>query len=184
MNSEITNIFDSFLLKIDSYVYIIKMPNKKKCKVCNKIKLRSDFDLGISKKKYLSRCKSCVLSGHRVPLIRNKDEELLIRDKKEDEALLITKSKMCNHCKREKPEYRFKKNGGGYENICKRCHNKNERIRLKKIADQRVVITQKHCPICDELKNVLEFYPRHTIDGYSMFCKKCANELRELLVSL
>jgi hypothetical protein len=37
-------------------------------------------------------------------------------------------------------------------------------------------ITEKICRVCNEIKNVNEFYRKRTADGYRNECKKCIND--------
>lgn len=99
------------------------------------------------------------------------------------------KTKQCNYCHKEKSVEEFYKNSyslDGYSTYCKECQNiyyyknrekilENRRIRQEKL--NKIIVTEKYCPLCKQIKPASEFYKDNYIkDGLHYCCIDCQKQ--------
>lgn len=92
----------------------------------------------------------------------------------------ITKTKICNKCKQEKPVSEFAKDNNRRDklrSLCKSCDNKR---RAEYDHKCRQSITSKVCLHCKQEKSILEFSKDSgRKDKLQVWCKSCQNESRK-----
>lgn len=96
---------------------------------------------------------------------------------------IIREIKECRRCKQTKPSIGFglrKASRDGLKSYCRTCESKaalEYSRRVKRVAIQHpVVIENKNCRSCRELKSASEFYRvKGYKDGLTGSCKRCVN---------
>jgi hypothetical protein len=86
--------------------------------------------------------------------------------------------KRCTVCKEYKPTTEYGKksqNKDGLHIYCKPCNSlRNAQDRHRKISKPKIIITEKQCSSCNEIKSIDQFGTRvEAIDGFQIYCKEC-----------
>lgn len=89
------------------------------------------------------------------------------------------KTKICPHCKIEKPVSSFYNSSirkDGLSCYCISCSYESAKLSKEKRLAKRVVVSEKRCNCCGEIKPADQFYmDADKKDGLSTFCKVCKN---------
>lgn len=94
---------------------------------------------------------------------------------------------ICPVCKIEKEWdsinfYKDASRKNKLETYCKKCRNeKQKKSIIKCLNREKIIIIEKECSRCGELKKIKEYYKeKRTIDGYQVQCKECRKKQNNL----
>jgi very-short-patch-repair endonuclease len=145
---------------------VLNLDPEKPCNMCGLVKKLEEFNSALSHRdKRENVCTICR---------RKRQAEILVEQKNEMETKNITEIK-CNLCGEDKKLddfYNDKNSPTGHMRRCKICHINRLKV-LVEVKD-KIIITDKKCSCCKEVKSVLEFYKLlKSVDGYKIYCKDC-----------
>lgn len=110
----------------------------------------------------------------------------------------------CNHCGKTKTENNFyRRSDGSYQVWCKECRSaygssasnkgrrsesyarRKEEIRLRHLAQEKVLVTEKYCGICERTLSAEKFSKSiRTPDNLQTRCKECVAAYHKKYVSI
>ena len=145
------------------------MANKKKCRLCGKIKPIKEFRKSYKTESgYNSKCASC----------QDRYSEIL----KNSDALLEAGWGWCSKCNRWKPITEFDKRCDSKrqsQSACKRCISSNaEYYDWLKECEEKLDLGIMYCPKCERWKSLTEFNRHNGMrDGRQVYCRPCKKNI-------